>query len=478
MAHILHICTECYPAAKAGGMGDVVGALPKYLIKAGVPTSVIIPKYKTNWIQQHQFETIKKGSFKMAEETINYTIQKLQNEVLDFPLYVIDLPGKFDREDIYLDADGDGYKDEPERYMAFQIAVLEWLVKAPGLFDIIHCHDHMTAMIIFLMKYGKRYKAKLHNKANFFTIHNGEYRGELDWHYEKIIPEFEEGVGGLLDWDGRINHLALAIKLADKISTVSPGYMKELIEDSDTLTPLYHTEKEKTVGILNGVDIENWEPTTDEHLKIKLEKQNWQSFKSKNKALLLKEVGLKSRQTIISYIGRFAHQKGVDVLLESIAQVLYKKTPVRFIILGTGDKHLEESIKDLAKKFPNNIAPIITYNEKFAHLIYAGSDFMIMPSRFEPCGLNQMYCMRYGTIPIVHSVGGLKDTVPDISENGNGIAFNNLKVTVIEKAIIRATTLYKNKNAIKALIKKNAQVNFSWSKSAKQYVEQYKQLLN
>jgi len=472
MKKILHISTECYPAAKAGGMGDVVGALPIYLPQFGIEASVILPKYANKWFAQHQFKTLQKGSFQLGNETIKYQIQILKNEDLGYPFYCVDIPGKFDRENIYLGSDGHGYPDEAQRNIAFQTAICEWLSKGKQHFDGLHCHDHMTGLMTFFIKYCPAYK-KLADTPTFLTIHNGQYRGVFDWEKVELFPDFDRKFDGMLDWDGKINSLATAIKCAWQVNTVSPSYMQELSENFDTLTPLIQQEKAKTSGILNGIDPKLWNPATDKYLDRHLKKNNWTAFKSHHKNTLLKRYGLKSRRPLIGFIGRMAHQKGADVLTEAIEQVLKNKQAVSFVILGSGDKAIEENTTRLAKKYPQSVAAIIAYDEGLSRYIYAACDFLIMPSRFEPCGLNQLYSMRYGTVPVVSSVGGLVDTVPDISVGGNGIAFPQAETQYVTQAIERCAFLYKNKNTFNSLRNKIVQLDYSWNQSAQAYSIMY-----
>lgn len=476
MIDILHVCSECYPAAKAGGMGDVVGSLPIYLPSVGVRASVIIPKYRNKWFVENSFQFISKGKFKFGTETISYTVEKLVSTNLGFPFYCIDIPSKFDRPQIYLGEDGNAFPDEPQRNLSFQIAVLEWLKKGTNKFDGIHCHDHMTGLITFMVKYCKRYES-LKSLPTFFTIHNGQYRGIWDWSMEAYFPPFAKKYKGLLDWDDEINCLAAAIKCAWQVNTVSPSYMLELQDDLGSLTSLIKDEKAKCSGILNGIDNKVWDPSSDEHLDIHLKKEDWNKFKKHNKATLCEEFGLSGDKALIGFIGRFAYEKGADLLAPSISQYLKKENDIEFIILGSGDKSIEQDVTELSKQYVDNVACTIAYNEKLARKIYASCDFLIMPSRFEPCGLNQMFSMRYGTIPIVRSIGGLKDTVPDIQQDGNGIAFQDATIIDILTAMMRAAKLYLNKKKFKALRKKIVELDYSWDASAKAYAAKYQSLI-
>lgn len=472
----MHISTECYPAAKAGGMGDVVGALPLYLPEHGVEGSVVIPRYKRKWFDQMSFAIEHKGIIDLGPGKVKFEIHKLDARTLNYPFYCVHIPGLFDREDIYLGDDGHGYSDEAQRNISFQLAVLHWLKKAKEGYDILHCHDHMTGLIPFLLKYGADFE-KLRNIPTVFTIHNGQYRGIFDWKLKTLLPEYDEGHGGQLDWDGHINSLATAIKCAWKVNTVSPAYMKELIDEFDTLTPLVRHESAKCFGIINGIDNELWDPKTDTYLEHHLVDNNWSGFKSKNKSYLLERFDLKSRRPMIGFIGRMAEQKGADILIDSVEQCLSQNLKFSTIILGSGDKAIEKLLIDLAERHPREVGVLVAYDERLARAIYAGADFLMMPSRFEPCGLNQMYAMRYGNVPIVSHVGGLKDTVPDIDEDGFGIVAQSVDVEGFCEGIERAVAFYNNKSKFKKHIKKIAGIDYSWNNSAGKYASLYQSLL-
>jgi len=471
---VLHISTECYPAAKAGGMGDVVGALPIYLPQQGIEASVIIPKYDRRWFSEQTFETVHKGTVRLGDDKYGYAICQAQGG-LTYPFYCVDIPGLFDREDIYLGTDGHGYKDEAERYLAFQISVLQWLVETRQDFDLLHCHDHMTGLIPFFIKACPAY-ISMAETPTIFTIHNGQYRGVYPWSYADLLPDYDPSMKGLLEWDDQINSLASAIKCAWQVNTVSPSYMHELMYDFDTLTPLMMSESKKCTGVINGIDDELWDPASDKYLSSHLEGTRWKAFKNANKTALLKENGLKSRRPLLGFIGRMAHQKGADILAGAIEKCLGQKLPFATIILGSGDKGIEQSLVDLAARYPKDVAVIIAYDEALARKIYAGSDFLLMPSRFEPCGLNQMYAMRYGTIPIVSHVGGLKDTVPDIANAGNGIVSRETSVEGFGKSIARAVDLYKDKKKFNKQIAKVTDLDWSWNNSAQKYAELYRKM--
>ncbi len=477
---VLHISAECYPAAKAGGLGDVVGSLPKYLNKAGWPAGVVIPKYRSKWMEENKFSPIFKGAIRIHNYYIPYIIEKEIGDALGFPLFVVDIPGKFDRSGIYNDASGRGYEDNVERYIAFQMAVLQWISGSPGTPSILHCHDHHSGLIPFFIKHCPDFKS-LGKIPTVFTIHNGEYHGSFGWQNLYLLPWFEQGARGILDWNNAINPLATAIKTAWRFTTVSKSYLEELKEWSNGLEWLIQHEQYKSVGILNGIDTQVWDPATDSYLIHHL-KGDPTSFKNKNKQVLSRRFVFDSRLPVIAFIGRLVREKGADLLPDLISKVLDNRTKVVFLILGTGEEALMDRLWSMKRYYPDRLDLALEYNEELAHQLYAGSDFLLMPSRVEPCGLNQMYAMRYGTIPIVRSVGGLKDTVVDIDrdpENGSGIRFDDFNLEDGQRAISRAAVLYaKQKTQFEHLRNRIMALDYSWEESAANYIQIYKQFFS
>lgn len=475
MIRALLISTECYPAAKAGGMGDVVGALPIYLPEQGVEASVVIPKYETPWLKERKYSLVKSSHVRLGKRVFKYKIEIINDGSLSYPFYTISIPGLFDRPSIYLDKHGVGYEDESTRNIAFQTIICDWILDSAE-FDVLHCHDHMTGLIPFFLKYCDKYEP-IKQMPVLFTIHNGMYRGVMNWKELELLPSFPIEKQGLLDWDGSINSLATAVKCAWQVNTVSPNYMKEIMNIHDSFKYLYSAEGYKCIGILNGVDIQLWNPKTDAFLDHQMIGKNVTSFKSKNKAQLLSTYQLRSRRPLIGFIGRMAHQKGADLLAKAIADSLESGLKFAVLILGSGNSTIEEELTSLAKKYPGDVHTIIAYNEGIARSLYAGCDYMIMPSRFEPCGLNQLFSYRYGTIPIASPVGGLVDTVVDIEKkDGTGIMLEYINQESISTAISRAIDLYRDKSRYKSLRKKIIELNYSWSQSATTYSNIYRKL--
>lgn len=475
--NIIHISAECYPAAKAGGLGDVVGALPKYLNRKGHQTSVVIPKYKTDWIIEQETETVYKGTAPLGSYKFHFTVELVKNQTLGYPLYFINIPGKFDREGIYIDPwAGQAFWDEMERFFSFQIAALEWIVQKEQLPGVIHCHDHHTALLPFMMRECFRFD-RLTEIPTVLTIHNGEYQGRYDrYHYSKL-PAFNLENIGLLDWDGSLNALASGIKCAWRVTTVSEGYLGELMEFCHGLEFLLRQESQKTTGLINGIDVEVWDPENDPYLTKNYSLRSRKSGKLANKEYLCSEFELDIEKPLFSFIGRLVREKGADLLPKLIEQAMAEKLEINMMILGTGDPVLHKIFNQLKGKYIGYFDTRLEYNEELAHIIYAGSDFLLMPSRVEPCGLNQMYAMRYGTVPVVRKTGGLADTVIDLSEkNGYGFLFKNFEVKDAMESIRRARNYYYKEELFSENIKTLMKLDFSWERASEQYEKLYQQL--
>ncbi len=476
---VLHISAECYPAAKAGGLGDVVGALPKYLNQAGLPAAVVIPKYRLKWINNHHFEPVYQGVVRIHHGHVPFQIQRQAGDTLGFPLFVADIPGKFDRPGIYADPGGWGYGDDVERYLSFQQAVLQWVANSPGRPDILHCHDHHTGLIPFMVKHCPEYRS-LSRIPTVFTIHNGMYHGAFSWEKFYLLPFFDGDARGLLDWGDSINPLAAGVKNAWRVTTVSPSYLEELRYQSGGMEWLFWHEQHKCVGILNGIDAQVWNPKHDSYIAAQLHDEEIDAFKGENKQVLLRSFHFDTNPPLISFIGRLVMEKGADLIPDLIRRAMYSGMRANFLILGTGEGRIEHELDRLRSEFRGRVDARLEYNEGLAHQMYAGSDFLLMPSRVEPCGLNQMYAMRYGALPIVRKVGGLKDTVPDIGEpdgRGRGIQFTHFSVEDSFWAVYRSLEFcFNHLGDFKKVRRRNMQIDFSWERAAKNYIEIYRQL--
>ena len=468
---ILHVSAECYPVAKAGGLGDVVGALPKYLNNLGHIAKVVMPMYRTKYLYIQKWEVVHKGNTNMANWWFDYTIIKEATNVLGFDLYLVDINGLLDREKVY------GYDDDSERFTAFQICVLDWVNQWNHHPDVIHVHDHHTGLIPFMLKHCLRFRG-IKDIPTVLTIHNAQYQGWMGWENSRLIPEWDTWKWGMLDWQNNINPLASGIKCADKVTTVSQSYLEELKYMSNGLEALFEYEKGKCVGILNGIDADVWDPQTDTYLLHNFSIENEEAGKAKSKMDLCEIFDLDFDKPLIVFIGRLVGEKGADLLPQVIGDsYYYVGRRMNFLILGSGFPEVENALSSMKVLSQHDYNVYIGYNEALSHQMYAGADFLLMPSRVEPCGLNQMYSMRYGTVPMVRRIGGLKDTVIDYGEeNGYGICYNHTAVGDISHAIWRAVELYHDKDKMKSIRQGMMGLDFSWETSVKRYIEVYHSL--
>lgn len=465
---ILHVSAECYPMAKAGGLADVVGALPKYQQSLGHIAKVVMPMHRTKFLYDNEWDIEHKGSFGMGDSRFDFTIIKEKSNKLGFDLFCVDIYGLLDREKIY------GYDDDTERFTAFQIAVMEWVAQWEHRPDVVHVHDHHTALIPFMMQHCFAYR-HLAAVKTVLTIHNAQYQGWMGWDKSIYLPAWDTWKGGLLEWNNTINPLACGIKCADKVTTVSPGYMEEIKNNANGLEFLFNLEGGKCSGIINGIDYAVWDPQKDTYILDNFSTKDVEEGKQLNKKKLCNDFGFDISLPLFVFIGRLVGEKAADLLPVAIKLAFEQMHgQFSFLILGSGDPGVEFSLLEMQNKFVGYYNTQISYNEKLSHQMYAGADFLLMPSRVEPCGLNQLYAMRYGTVPVVRRTGGLQDTVIDFGdENGYGICFNQASVGDILHGMYRAVELFNDENKLTELRQRMMEVETSWEKSALQYIHLY-----
>lgn len=314
---ILHISAECYPIAKAGGLGDVVGALPKYQNQLGHVAKVVMPMYRTKFLYANEWDVDFKNYHHLGARGFEYTIIKERHNILGYELYLVDIYGLLDREKIY------GYDDDVERFTAFQIAVAHWLSHWFVKPDVIHCHDHQAGLVPFMMKYCYDFNHSLGGVKTVLTIHNAQYQGWIGWDKNNYIPHYDNWKHGMLDWKNNINSLASGIKCSDKVTTVSPSYLEELRYSANGLEALFEYEKGKCVGILNGIDSDVWNPETDTYIDTKFSLRNIAEGKAASKKILCDQFNLDISKPLIVFIGRLVGEKAADILPDSILASIY-----------------------------------------------------------------------------------------------------------------------------------------------------------
>ena len=429
--------------------------------------------YRTKFLYANEWEVVHKGYTNLGNWWFQFTVIKEKTNKLGFDLYLVDINGLLDRDKVY------GYDDDNERFTAFQIAVLDWVVAWQHPPDVIHVHDHHTGLIPFMAKHCYKYAAISH-VPTILTIHNAQYQGWMGWDRSIYIPQWDMWKWGMLDWNRTINPLASAIKCADKVTTVSPSYLQELRYMSNGLEALFEFEKGKCVGILNGIDISVWNPATDTYLDNRYSQEEAEAGKAKNKMQLCETFGLDFEKPLIVFIGRLVGEKGADVLPAAIGESFFHiGRRMNFLILGSGFPEVEDALNSMKSLSQTDYNVYIGYNEGLSHTMYAGADFLLMPSRVEPCGLNQMYSMRYGTVPMVRRTGGLKDTVVDFGDDsGYGICYEHASVGDITHGIWRAAELYHDKEKMQQIRTRMMSLDFSWESSVQQYLNVYNSILH
>ncbi|VXC32787.1 Glycogen synthase [Flavobacterium sp. 9AF] len=464
---IIHIAAECFPIAKVGGLADVVGALPKYQNKNNQKAEVIMPFYNVPFLHNHKFTTLYEDELPLNGKKYFFTIKQLKSDI-GFSIYFVDIPELLYTDYVYSQKD-------TLRFVAFQIATLKWITTWEIHPEVVHVHDHHTGLIPFMMTQCYQF-GTLKMIPTVFTIHNAQYQGWFSHNHIEWIPKFDFSKVGLLDWDGMINPMAAAIKCAWAVTTVSPSYMKELQINANGLESLLTHEKDKCVGILNGIDVEVWNPETDALLKKNYKRTNLVTGKKTNKNWLCEQYNFHKDKPLIVFIGRFVHDKGCDLFGKLFSEFLLEMD-CSVLILGSGDVTIQNELEHLNTLFIGKYKYVSGYNEPLSHIMYAGADFLLMPSRVEPCGLNQMYALRYGTIPIVNQVGGLKDTVVDFkTPNGFGVVMNECSILEMKIAIKNANQIYADSVLFKSLKNQIMKIDHSWIASAKEYQQLYKKL--
>ncbi len=478
--NILMVSSECVPFAKTGGLGDVVGALPGFLRKLGHNIIVVIPLYSFIDRAKHNINpAIDKMSVNMGYEDISYSINKTTISE-DVPVYLIDYKPFFDRSNIYHDNYFNDYSDNPKRFSFLSKAALHLCHELNFMPDIVHANDWHTAILPAYLKRTFKDDSLFSNTASVLTIHNIAYQGRYDKYFYGYTGLGEEDfIPDKFECFNAVNFLKGGIQFADVVNTVSKGYALETKTQSGGygLDPFLIGRGDDYTGILNGADYSEWDPSKDSMIPSNYSYYNIMG-KSVCKSVLQQQLNLKQADTtpVIGIISRLVEQKGFYILSECIEDIL-NTMDVQFAILGAGDNQLEAFYNNLQNRFPGKTGSFIGYNNKLAHLIEAGSDFFLMPSLYEPCGLNQIYSLKYGTLPIVRATGGLNDTVENYNQKtgeGTGFKFQEPSSKAIYNTISWALDTYFNRRPhFQNLMKRAMEQNFSWEKSSIEYVNLY-----
>lgn len=474
---ILIVASEGVPYVKTGGLADVIGALPRALRRLGHDVRVVLPRYKSIDIERWRLRTVVSNlsvPMNQATELVN-VLEAPPSE--DVPFYFIDSEHYFQREKLY------GYNDDGERFILFCRAALEFTRHINWAPDVVHCHDWHTAIIPNWTKTVYRDDPYLNKTASVYTIHNLAYQGIFGYRILEVAGVAEEGflypevpeLANVVDLMGR------GIIYADVVSTVSPRYAREILTPAfgERLDPILRERKDRLYGILNGIDTIEFDPAADTHIAAHFDAFSLED-RSSNKRALQEQTRLPVDACVplLGIISRLTDQKGFD-LLDQIAIPLIEQG-VQLVVSGTGDQHYHSMFQRLAARYPQQVSVNLTFNVEMSQRIYAGSDMVLMPSRFEPCGLTQMLAMRYGSIPVVHRTGGLADTVKEFdpaSNSGNGFSFDRYDPFHLFAAIVRAIEVYKFPHIWQDLMQRAMLADYSWDASAEQYVALYRRAL-
>lgn len=474
---VLFAASEAHPFIKSGGLGDVIGALPKELRNLDVDARVIIPRYKG--IRKDLFENMLYiRSFNVPVGWRNQNCNVFEYTYDNIIYYFIDNNYYFDRNEMY------GHIDDGERFAFFSRAVLNFLKENDWCPDVIHCNDWQTGMIPVMLKVEYYNDSFYSNIKTVFSIHNLLFQGN---YVPSVLPElfgydYRLYDNMSLELNGSVSFMKGGINFSDKISTVSKTYAEEIKtkEFGENLEGLLSYRSNDLIGIVNGIDYNEYNPENDMHISKKYGIYNLQD-KLENKKDLQRSLGLPVNENIpvLSIVSRLTHQKGIDLIMNSIEQILQRGA--QLIVLGTGEEKYENYFRYLKDKYSDRVSTNIQFDNGLAHRIYAGSDMFLMPSMFEPCGLGQLIALRYGTIPIVRETGGLKDTVIPYNETtgiGTGFSFREYRQEDLSLIMNYALDVYyNNREAWYSLVNQAISSDNSWSKSANEYKNLYERII-
>jgi len=477
MKKILFVSSEVQPFIKTGGLADVAGSLPVALSELDQDIRIILPKY--HGIKYHE-EPLYRCTIRVQNREVNIFESQLPNShvivwLVDFPEYFAS-PGN-----PYTDGSGNAWPDSADRFALFCRAAVEVAQNRAYLdwqAEIVHCNDWQSGLVPPLLSLEPQ------RPSTVFTIHNMAYQGVFSQEtFHRLGLPGQLWQPEALEYHEKLSFIKGGIACADHITTVSPNYALEIqtAEFGYGLEGLLHHRMHELNGIINGIDLDQWNPKIDPRIA-----QNYSANsllkKKHNKTAIQKKVGLPEDPSIpmISLISRLVDQKGIDLVIKCLQSLT--QFPMQFVLLGAGHKGYEHQLKNLSLAHPDKISVTIGYDEDFAHLIEAGADMFLMPSRFEPCGLNQLYSQRYGTLPIVRNTGGLADTVIDTmpesidDQTATGFVFEESTVGAMLEAIKRALYIYEDKKTWQKIQKNAMKKDFSWQQSAKQYLALYRTL--
>lgn len=484
---VLFASPEVVPFVKTGGLADVSGMLPRVLTEMGHSVAVALPRYSV--IPDDMIRNAVAASsveLPMVGDGETLTLYRMPDSVTSLEYFFLDHPGYFDRTSLYVDPDtGKDYPDNHIRFGAFCRGLLELLIKIDWRPDIIHANDWQTGLLPVYLAIAYRDDPFFTSTRTIFTIHNLAYQGKFpaEAFTDLGLPNDLYYPTGPFEFYGQVNLMKAAISYATLINTVSEKYAIEIQSSPEYgagLEGVLASRTRDVYGIINGVDYSHWSPSRDRLIPLRYNIHNL-SGKRADKVELVNRVGLPLREHVplVGMITRLADQKGLD-LIEAAADELFA-LDLQMVVLGTGDPKYHDLLQVLEKQFPDKLRVLLKYDDKMAHWIEAAADVFLMPSRYEPCGLNQLYSLKYGTLPIVRATGGLADTIDDIDSDGGtgtGFVFEEYDPEAMMEAVHRAVRLFGRKRIWRKIMKRAMTRDFSWNRSTEKYVELYRKALS
>jgi starch synthase len=485
---IVQVASEVAPYARTGGLGDVIGALPRALARQGHELMVCMPRYgQIDAGRLPLVEPAWKAAIPIGKLQHDLSVATVRDRRAKVTHCFIANEHYFDRPELYRDpSTGKDYVDNDERFIFFALAVFETLKRMNWKPDVIHCHDWQAALVPVYLKSVFASDPFFDGVRCLLTIHNLAYQGVFPPESFRKIGVKDElfyAVTGPLEFFGKVNFLKAGIVLADKITTVSRRYAEE-IQSSDEygagLQDVLRERRSDLTGIVNGVDYTVWSPSRDRVIPYRYNLANL-SGKKKTKIELLNKAGLPVRDTapLVGIISRLADQKGFDLIAEAADRLFAMN--LQMVVLGTGEQKYHDLFTELQERYPDRLRVYLKFDDNLAHWIEAGSDIFLMPSRYEPCGLNQLYSLKYGTVPVVRRVGGLYDTVVDYdpgTQSGTGFVFEPYEADAMLAALQRAVELFEHKRPWMRLLKNGMQQDFSWDAAARNYSQLYQNTIS
>ena len=486
---LLFASSEVVPFSKTGGLADVSGALPVEISKLGADVAVFMPAYPGIYHVGVEFQdTGVELPVQIGKKNVQGRLLKATNTEQGVTVFAVHQPEYFDRAGLYGES-GTDYEDNCERFVFFCRSILEAIARIGWWPDLIHANDWQTSLIPAYLKTELAGTPGYESIATLLTIHNLAYQGSF-WHWDMLLTglDWKYFNWQQMEFFGRLNLLKSGIVFADAINTVSPTYAQE-IQSNELgcgLDGVLRHRQNVLSGILNGIDPKQWNPQTDPLIAVNYDVQSWRQGKSACKSALLKRWGIEPQPNVplIGIISRLASQKGWSLILQIMRHWL-DQHEAQWVILGTGQQEYEQELAGLAKNYPDKFALELGFSNELAHWIEAGADIFLMPSQYEPCGLNQLYSLTYGTIPVVRATGGLADTVIDANQENidkgiaNGFQFQDFNSEPLNQALLHAVQTYSEQpERWQMLVENGMRQDWSWSASAKKYLRLYERVVS